>query len=80
MKSVHAHHQTPRWLLALLLAALATIGPFAVDTYMPAFGGMAQDLHATTLQMQQTLSSNTQQQHSATLRVTNTQGQVSPFA
>ena len=56
MKTVHAHHRTPRWLLALLLAALATIGPFAVDTYMPAFGGMAQDLHATTLQMQQTLS------------------------
>jgi MFS transporter, DHA1 family, multidrug resistance protein len=39
-----------------LLAALATIGPFAVDTYMPAFGGMSQDLHATTLEMQQTLS------------------------
>ena len=56
MKTVHAHHRTPRWLLALLLAALATIGPFAVDTYMPAFGGMAQDLHATTLEMQQTLS------------------------
>ena len=52
----HAHHQTPRWLLALLLAALGTIGPFAVDTYMPAFGGMSQDLNATTLQMQQTLS------------------------
>ena len=56
MKTFHAHHQTPRWLLALLLAALATIGPFAVDTYMPAFGGMSQDLHATTLEMQQTLS------------------------
>jgi DHA1 family bicyclomycin/chloramphenicol resistance-like MFS transporter len=38
------------------LAALATIGPFAVDTYMPAFGGMSQNLHATTLEMQQTLS------------------------
>ena len=56
MKTDHAHHRTPRWLLALLLAALATIGPFAVDTYMPAFGGMSQDLHATTLEMQQTLS------------------------
>ena len=56
MKSLHAHHRTPRWLLALLLAALATIGPFAVDTYIPAFGGMSQDLHATTLEMQQTLS------------------------
>ena len=56
MRTDHAHHRTPRWLLALLLAALATIGPFAVDTYMPAFGGMSQDLHATTLEMQQTLS------------------------
>lgn len=56
MKNTHAHHQTPRWLLALLLAAIATIGPFAVDTYMPAFGGMSQDLQATTLEMQQTLS------------------------
>ncbi len=56
MKTAHPHHRTPRWLLALLLAALATIGPFAVDTYMPAFGGMSQDLHATTLEMQQTLS------------------------
>ncbi|MEQ1515492.1 MAG: multidrug effflux MFS transporter, partial [Usitatibacteraceae bacterium] len=27
-----------------------------VDTYMPAFSGMSQDLHATTLEMQQTLS------------------------
>ena len=26
----HAHHRKPRWLLALLLAALATIGPFAL--------------------------------------------------
>lgn len=56
MKPAHPHHRTPRWLLALLLAALATIGPFAVDTYMPAFGGMSQDLQATTLEMQQTLS------------------------
>jgi len=56
MTTNHAHHQTPRWLLALLLAALATIGPFAVDTYMPAFGGMSKDLGATTLEMQQTLS------------------------
>lgn len=52
----HAHHDTPRWLLALLLAALATLGPFSVDTYMPAFSGMATDLNATPLQMQQTLS------------------------
>lgn len=52
----HAHHQTPRWLLALLLAALGMLGPFAVDTYIPAFGAIATDLHASNLQMQQTFS------------------------
>ncbi len=52
----HAHHATPRWLLALLLAALAMLGPFAIDTYLPAFNGMARDLNASPLQMQQTLS------------------------
>jgi DHA1 family bicyclomycin/chloramphenicol resistance-like MFS transporter len=52
----HAHHNTPRWLFALLLAALAMLGPFAIDTYLPAFNGMAHDLNASPLQMQQTLS------------------------
>lgn len=54
--SSHAHHQTPRWLLALLLAALGMLGPFAVDTYIPAFGAIAADLRASNLQMQQTFS------------------------
>jgi MFS transporter, DHA1 family, multidrug resistance protein len=52
----HAHHATPKWLLALLLAALGMLGPFAVDTYIPAFPTIAADLGATTLQMQQTFS------------------------
>ena len=52
----HAHHATPRWVFALLLAALAMLGPFAIDTYIPAFTGMGRDLGASTLQMQQTLS------------------------
>ena len=52
----HAHHNTPRWLLALLLAALGMLGPFAVDTYIPAFPTIAQDLGASALQMQQTFS------------------------
>lgn len=46
----------PRWTLALLLAALGMVGPFAVDTYLPAFGGIAATLQATPLQLQQTLS------------------------
>ena len=46
----------PRWTLALLLAGLATLGPFSIDTYLPAFAGIATTLHATPLQLQQTLS------------------------
>jgi MFS transporter, DHA1 family, multidrug resistance protein len=46
----------PRWTLALLLACLGMIGPFAIDTYLPAFAGIAQSVGATPVQMQQTLS------------------------
>jgi DHA1 family bicyclomycin/chloramphenicol resistance-like MFS transporter len=46
----------PRWGLALLLACLGMLGPFSIDTYLPAFGPMAVDLQATPAQMQQTLS------------------------
>jgi MFS transporter, DHA1 family, multidrug resistance protein len=50
------HWQGPRWALALLLAGLGMIGPFAIDTYLPAFAGIAASLSATPVQMQQTLS------------------------
>jgi DHA1 family bicyclomycin/chloramphenicol resistance-like MFS transporter len=46
----------PRWTLAMLLACLGTLGPFSIDTYLPAFQGIAQSLGATPAQMQQTLS------------------------
>ncbi len=46
----------PRWALAALLACLASLGPFSIDTYLPAFTGIAQSLGATPVQMQQTLS------------------------
>lgn len=46
----------PRWALAFLLACLGMLGPFAIDTYLPAFSGIAASLNATPLQMQQTLS------------------------
>ena len=49
----------PRWQLALLLACLGMVGPFAIDTYLPAFSGpngMAATLGASPVQMQQTLS------------------------
>ena len=46
----------PRWTLALLLAGLGMLGPFSIDTYLPAFDGIARTLGATPVQMQQTLS------------------------
>ena len=46
----------PRWALALLLACLGMLGPFAVDTYLPAFTGIAASIGATPVEMQQTLS------------------------
>jgi DHA1 family bicyclomycin/chloramphenicol resistance-like MFS transporter len=53
-----AHHlwRAPRWALAVLLATLGMLGPFSIDTYIPAFAGIAGSLGATPLQMQQTLS------------------------
>jgi MFS transporter, DHA1 family, multidrug resistance protein len=49
--------QAPLWALAFLLALLGMLAPFAVDTYLPAFSGMANSLGASPVQMQQTLSS-----------------------
>ena len=46
----------PRWALAALLACLGMLGPFSIDTYLPAFSGIQASLDATPLQMQQTLS------------------------
>ena len=46
-----------RWTLALLLACLGMLGPFSIDTYLPAFGGIAASIGATPAEMQQTLSS-----------------------
>jgi len=52
----HTLWRAPRWALALLLACLGMIGPFSIDTYLPAFSGIAQSLGATPTEMQQTLS------------------------
>jgi DHA1 family bicyclomycin/chloramphenicol resistance-like MFS transporter len=46
----------PRWALAVLLALLGMLGPFSIDTYLPAFSGIARSLGATPGEMQQTLS------------------------
>ncbi|MBA2721948.1 MAG: multidrug effflux MFS transporter [Methylibium sp.] len=46
----------PLWALSVLLACLGMLGPFAIDTYLPAFAGIAASIDATPVQMQQTLS------------------------
>jgi DHA1 family bicyclomycin/chloramphenicol resistance-like MFS transporter len=48
--------RAPRWALALLLACLGMLGPFAVDTYLPAFASISRALNTTPVHMQQTLS------------------------
>ena len=48
--------KAPRWALAVLLAVLGMLGPFSIDTYIPAFSAIARSLHATPVEMQQTLS------------------------
>jgi DHA1 family bicyclomycin/chloramphenicol resistance-like MFS transporter len=42
--------------IALLLAALGALGPFSIDTYLPSFIDIGSSLHATPLQVQQTLT------------------------
>ncbi len=48
--------KAPRWALAILLAVLGMLGPFSIDTYIPAFSGIARTIGATPVEMQQTLS------------------------
>ena len=48
--------KAPRWAMAILLAVLGMLGPFSIDTYIPAFSAIAHSLNATPVQMQQTLS------------------------
>lgn len=54
--NAHELWRAPRWALAILLACLGMLGPFAIDTYLPAFEGIVASTGATPLQMQQTLS------------------------
>jgi DHA1 family bicyclomycin/chloramphenicol resistance-like MFS transporter len=42
--------------LAILLAALAMLAPFSIDTYLPAFPQIQASLHASELEVQQTLT------------------------
>jgi MFS transporter, DHA1 family, multidrug resistance protein len=42
--------------LAILIAGLAATGPFSTDVYLPAFRAIETSLHATQLEVQQTLT------------------------
>ena len=48
--------QAGAWSFALLLALLGMLGPFSIDTYIPAFSAIASSVQASPAQMQQTLS------------------------
>jgi len=48
--------QKPPRGIAVLLAALAALGPFSIDTYLPSFHDIGVSLHATPLEVQQTLT------------------------
>jgi DHA1 family bicyclomycin/chloramphenicol resistance-like MFS transporter len=43
-------------LFSVVLASLAALAPFAIDTYLPAFPALESDLHASSLQLQQSLT------------------------
>ena len=42
--------------LAVILAALAMLGPFSIDTYLPAFPEIERSLDASAIQVQQTMT------------------------
>ena len=46
----------PHRLLPLLIAGLATIGPFTIDTYLPSFPAIAHEMGTTEVLVQQTLT------------------------
>jgi MFS transporter, DHA1 family, multidrug resistance protein len=56
MPAAHLATRRFRWGFAAMLAALATLGPFSIDAYLPAFAGIQLSLAATPLEIQQTLS------------------------
>lgn len=47
---------SPVFTLTLMLAGLAMLGPFAIDTYLPAFGMIAAEFGVADVMMQHTLS------------------------
>ena len=48
--------QPSQLVVSIVLAMLAALAPFALDTYLPAFPTLAQALNGTTLELQQSLT------------------------
>jgi DHA1 family bicyclomycin/chloramphenicol resistance-like MFS transporter len=53
---LHDKKTDPPRAIAWLLAALSALGPFSIDTYLPSFRDIGESLHATPLEVQQTLT------------------------
>jgi MFS transporter, DHA1 family, multidrug resistance protein len=51
-----AEAKRPTLGFAILLASLAALGPFSIDTYLPSFHAIGQDLKASPIEVQQTLA------------------------
>lgn len=51
------HPSRNRFLIILILGALSTISPFAIDMYLPAFPGIAAALHTSTAKVALSISS-----------------------
>jgi DHA1 family bicyclomycin/chloramphenicol resistance-like MFS transporter len=49
-------HASSAFTLSLVLAGLAALAPFAIDTYLPAFPGLELALVASPLELQQSLT------------------------
>lgn len=49
-------NQSSPLFLSVVLASLAALAPFAIDTYLPAFPVLENDFQATSLQLQQSLT------------------------
>ena len=49
-------HASSPFILALVLASLAALAPFAIDTYLPAFPALEQALGGSSLDLQQSLT------------------------
>jgi len=49
-------HHGRQWTLAAVLAGLAMVSPFSIDTFFPSFRAISAEFHLTSLQIQQTLT------------------------